>query len=779
MDDREGDTDSLGDLLGARRVKVLARSAPLAVAASIASILFLLIAFRNSPHFPAVAIWAAATGGLSLIGLRYVVRPIGTIEPSRAISRRLQASQAYLILASLAWAAGLFGLSMIANFAQGAMIAIVGTALFVGVLLVHRVIPYIAYFHLMVLGIALGGAAILTFGIGALSIILLLAVYAFTLALGVARIDRGLVEAVEIEADRREATQTIRLLLNDYEQQSSDWLWTVDAANRLRNVSERFAEACGRPAEELEGLPLEDLIENDAAFMELIDAIANGRGVRDLTIGIPTGDVTRQWRVSGRPRPDGSLSGVARDITVDVRNEERVAFMAHYDHLTGLANRYLFNERLRDSLTRESAMSGNVVMFYLDLDDFKAINDTRGHLIGDGLLREVGERLKSEVRSGDTVARLGGDEFAILMETRAGDSLLIERAHRFLSAVREPYVIEGQTYRISTSVGVARCIDAECDAEELMRRADLALYAAKTKGRDNFAMFEVQLDRTARARREMEIELAEALGNGEFRLHYQPIVDLKSGRVTALEALLRWHHPRRGMVSPANFLPVAEATGMIVPIGEWVIRQALHEMSMRASDLRLSINLSPTQVKDPGLLAIVAQALHTTNIAPAQIEFEITEHVLMEAGETNLTTLQQLHELGVGIALDDFGTGYSSLSYLRRFPFDRIKIDRHFVESVDSDADSRAIVTSVAQLALALGMQTTAEGVEKLDQLDALRELGIDEAQGFFISKPMPGDRIDLAAIEQTRSRDGSSGVLDYQRARAKAMRRRSQPASA
>ena len=780
MKERQSETGNPGKRMSIRRMDILARSAPIAVASSIASIVIILIAFRRSDYYTAVVVWSVIAAAVSLTGLRGLTYTVDEHTPGDLIARRMRMGSIFLALASLTWAIGLFGLTLISTGMEIAVVGIVGTAMFVGVLLIHRAVPSLAYFHIIGLAAAMGTSAVLVLGMSAYPVLLLLIVYAFTLITAVARMENGLAEFVRIEADRAEASATVRMLLNDYQEHSSDWLWTVDADGRLRDVSERFGAACERSPQALTGMPFADLLQPDAACDTLREAIAKGRAFRDLVITLPVGEATRQWELSARSHPDGSLSGVARDITVDRQNEERVAFMAHFDNLTGLANRYLFNERLRKSLSPSSALGGNVAMFYLDLDDFKSINDTRGHLVGDTLLREVGARLESEVRSGDTVARLGGDEFAILMETRAGDGLLIERAHRFLSVVREPHVIDGHTYRVSTSVGVARCAEGECDAEELMRRADLALYAAKSKGRDNFAMFEAQLDRAARARREMEIDLADALANGEFRLHYQPIVDLGSGQVTALEALLRWHHPRRGLVSPANFLPVAETTGLIVPIGEWVIRQALQEMSRRAADIRMSINLSPTQVADPGLIGTIAHALHTTDIDAQQIEFEITEHVLMEAGEANLMTLQRLHELGVGIALDDFGTGYSSLSYLRRFPFDRIKIDRHFVESVHTDADSRAIVASVAQLAVALGMQTTAEGVEKLDQLDALRELGIDEAQGFFISKPMPGDRIDLETIEQASGRDGSSGVLDYRRARAKALRRRrNQPASA
>ncbi len=769
-----GGFETLDGLMMLRRLQSVARNAPMAVVATLASLIALLIAFRNSDYLPFIASWALLAGALSLWGSMRLARMRQRITPAK-LPLHLHAAAVFLGAGSIIWAAGLLGLALIARGTEVAMVAIIGTSLFVGVLLVHRALPAVAHVHIASMSLAIGAASWAAFGPAGWPVLLLIAAYAATLVLTVRRIDRGLIESVRQEVERGEVSQSVRLLLEDYEEQSSDWLWRVDAEGRLHNIGGRFAGASGRDASTLEGLPFTDLFESGEARDRLAASLAQRAPFTDLVVHLTIDGETRHWRLSGRAHQDGGMRGVARDITVDRQNETRAARMAHYDHLTGLANRYLFNERLRHATGADGGPPGSVALFYIDLDDFKSVNDTRGHLVGDRLLREVADRLQAQVRSDDLVARLGGDEFAVLMETRAGESLLIERGHRFLSVVRQPFEIDGQSYRISTSVGVARCVNGDCDAEELMRRADLALYAAKSKGRDNFALFEPQLDRAARARREMEIDLADALANGEFRLHYQPIIDLGSGRVTALEALLRWHHPRRGLVSPANFLPVAEKTGLIVPIGEWVIRQALHEMSTRGSDLRLAVNLSPTQVKDPGLVAVIAQALYASDISPAQVEFEITEHVVMEAGEQNLTTLEKLHELGVSIALDDFGTGYSSLSYLRRFPFDRIKIDRHFVENVVQDADSRAIVASVAQLAQALGMQTTAEGVERLDQLEALRSLGVEEAQGFFIGKPEPGERIDLSLIEQAGRRSAADeSVLDYRQARAQALRRRS-----
>ncbi|HAL89131.1 MAG TPA: diguanylate cyclase, partial [Erythrobacter sp.] len=477
--------------------------------------------------------------------------------------------------------------------------------------------------------------------------------------------------------------------------------------------------------------------------------------------------------LSARPRSDGRMSGVARDVTGDRLSEDRVAFMAHYDNLTGLANRYLFNERLRSALSQDDQPQ-NVVLFYLDLDNFKAVNDTRGHLVGDRLLREVGTRLEKEVRGQDLVARLGGDEFAVLLETRAGAGMLIERAHRFLAVIREPFEIDGHSYRISGSIGIAKRSDGCGEAEELMRRADLALFAAKAKGRDTIALYDHAMDHAARERREIETDLREAVARDQLNIHYQPVIDLDSGQVSGYEALLRWYHPQRGVVRPDDFLGVAEETGMIVPIGEWVIRKALEETSRWSGDFRIAINLSPTQVRSPHLVDVVARAIHAYGIRPARVEFEITEHVLMQKSNVCVGNLEKLRELGAKIALDDFGVGYSSLSYLRRFPFDRIKIDKDFVEGIETCSDNKAIVSSITRLAEALGMAATAEGVETRGQLDLLRELGCQEAQGYLICEPVPGENFATADAVEAAMKADASGILDYRKAREAALKRRS-----
>nr|WP_247711900.1 EAL domain-containing protein [Qipengyuania qiaonensis] len=603
--------------------------------------------------------------------------------------------------------------------------------------------------------------------------LILLAFFVIALLGSTREQERQIVGGASAEISRREAAGTVRLLLNDYEEHSSDWLWTVGPCGNLREVTARFATAAGRPVEELEASPLIGMFAKGEDRDRLARHLMERSRFHDLVLKLRVDGEVRFWKLSARPRSDGRMSGVARDVTNDRIIEERVAFMAHYDNLTGLANRYLFNDRLRAALA-QGERARNVALFYLDLDDFKAVNDTRGHLMGDRLLREVGTRIEQAVRGHDLVARLGGDEFAILIETRAGAGMLIERAHRFLSVIRDPFEIDGQVYRISGSVGIAKCSEGNCDAEELMRRADLALFAAKRKGRDTLALYDQAIDRAERERREIEMDLREVIARGQLNLHYQPVIDLDSGAVVGYEALLRWYHPRRGIIRPADFLEVAEETGLIVPIGEWSIRQAFAETAKWAGDFRIAINLSPTQVRSPHLVAIVAQAIHAHGIAPERVEFEITEHVLMQESPLSMGNLQKLRQLGVRIALDDFGIGYSSLSYLRRFPFDRIKIDKDFVEGVEDSADNQAIVSSITRLADALGMATTAEGVETRAQLDLLRKLGCQEAQGYLICEPAPGEHFATPAAISAAMRSGeASGILDYRKAREAAMKNR------
>jgi diguanylate cyclase (GGDEF)-like protein/PAS domain S-box-containing protein len=448
------------------------------------------------------------------------------------------------------------------------------------------------------------------------------------------------------------------------------------------------------------------------------------------------------------PGPDGQaeyLLGVSEDIAERKRAEAQIARLAHYDPLTELPNRLLFQKDLSDALARASRREDLVAVHCLDLDRFKTVNDTLGHPIGDALLKAAAERLRRCVREGDTVARLGGDEFAVVQTGLTDPSDATRLATRIVEALAKPFDLQGHQVVIGASVGVAISPNDGSDSAELLKKADMALYRAKADGRGAFHFFERAMDDQLQARRTLEVDLRVALIQGQFELYYQPLFDLASNRVTGCEALLRWRHPTRGMVSPADFIPLTEEIGLIAPLGEWVLREACREAAAWPDHVRLAVNLSPAQFRDRRLVATVVSALSMSGLPAERLELEITESVLLQDNAANMSILHNLKALGVRISMDDFGTGYSSLSYLRSFPFDKIKIDQTFVRDILEDPDALAIIKAVLDLGASLGITTTAEGVETQAQLDELRRQGCSEIQGYFISRPKPA--AELAEI--------------------------------
>ena len=439
------------------------------------------------------------------------------------------------------------------------------------------------------------------------------------------------------------------------------------------------------------------------------------------------------------------LLAVVDDITQHKEAEARIAHLAYNDALTGLPNRVQFRERLEHELAFVKRGS-RLALLYLDLDHFKGVNDTLGHSVGDQLLQAVAARLNMHVRESDIVARLGGDEFALVQSNLAnpGDAAIFAQRLRE-AVVQEPYELSGHQVVIDVSIGIALAPDDGTNADQLLRHADLALYGAKAEGRGGYRYFEAEMDARMKMRRTLEVDLRQALAEGQFELFYQPVVDSQRGSVSGCEALLRWNHPVRGLVPPAEFIPIAEETGLIVPIGEWVLRQASSDAVTWPIGVKVAVNLSPVQIKSQSFTLLVATILAESGLAPERLEFEITESVLMQSNEANLGVLHLLRELGVRFAMDDFGTGYSSLSYLRSFPFDKIKIDRSFIGDLSKGAESRTIVDAVVTLARGLGMTATAEGVETEDQLQILRAIGCDEIQGFLFSEPRPA--IEIAGL--------------------------------
>jgi diguanylate cyclase (GGDEF)-like protein/PAS domain S-box-containing protein len=446
------------------------------------------------------------------------------------------------------------------------------------------------------------------------------------------------------------------------------------------------------------------------------------------------------------------IINVVDDVTERRLANEKIAHLAHYDALTDLPNRVLFREQIEREL--RNAVSGQqFALLYIDIDEFKGINDSLGHHVGDELLKAVAASLKDCIKPGDLIARLGGDEFAVIQTAVSGRADVEEFVTRIYEAIRRPYQCLGHHLSTDASIGIALAPQDGTELDQLIKHADLAMYAAKAEGRRTLRFFEPAMDARANARLTMEQDLRQALADGAFELHYQPLLDLASGEVTGCEALLRWRHPERGMVSPAEFIPVAEDTGLINELGDWVMQTACTEAAGWPSRVRLAVNVSPIQLKSPTLALRITGALAASGLSPDRLEIEITEAVLIHDDESALAILHQLRAIGVRIALDDFGTGFSSLSYLKRFPFDKIKIDRCFVSDIEVDG-SAAIVQAVVNIAAARNMTTTAEGVETEQQREMLRQLGCTQMQGYLFSAPKPaaearrllGARLETAA---------------------------------
>jgi diguanylate cyclase (GGDEF)-like protein/PAS domain S-box-containing protein len=434
------------------------------------------------------------------------------------------------------------------------------------------------------------------------------------------------------------------------------------------------------------------------------------------------------------------------DATKRRQFEARISHMAHHDAMTGLANRSLLQLNIHDALVRVR-YGGRIALFCIDLDRFKEVNDTLGHALGDELLRSVSERLSGCVRKGDTVARLGGDEFAIVQCGIESPEVASELADRILKAISVPFEIRGHVVRVAASIGIALAPDHAGDAEGILKAADVALYQAKSAGRDGYCFFDKEMSLSAKSRRELVGELRHAIQNEEFELHYQPIINAKTGRICAAEALLRWRHPSKGLIFPDQFIPLAEETGMITQIGEWVLRTACTDAASWPVGVKVAVNLSARQFSSDNLADVAIYALAESGLSPEQLELEITESSLIESAAECLRTLRQLKNLGVTIALDDFGTGYSSFSQLTMFPFDKIKIDKYFTQNMTKRPDCAAIVQATLVLAQGLNMETTAEGVETSEQHQLLRLAGATSLQGYLFKRPCSLAQINFEEV--------------------------------
>jgi diguanylate cyclase (GGDEF)-like protein len=521
-----------------------------------------------------------------------------------------------------------------------------------------------------------------------------------------------------------------------------------DAEDRLIICNGEFAKLYKLPGElTRHGTPLDGMISNYGRTGKQLGKLkrfirgmreAGGREQLGGEIKLPDGRVIN---VHCRLLDDGGWVATHEDITERRQAEERIAYLANFDALTGLSNRAQFNDQLK-RLVSYLERGHRFALHAVDLDRFKEVNDTFGHAVGDELLRQVATRLREAVRTGEVVTRLGGDEFAILQFPLERPEEASALAGRIVKLLAKPFTINGRTVEIGASVGIALAPSDTCDAAELMQKSDLALYRAKVDGRNGYRFYQPGMDAAQHARRALEADLRCAIKNRELELHYQPIMDVKEGSVGSCEALLRWRHPTRGLVHPADFISIAEETGLILPIGEWALNAACREAAAWPAGVKVAVNLSPVQFKNPRLVSQVKGALERAGLDPSRLELEITESVLLQNNNSVLKPLHRLRAMGVSIAMDDFGTGYSSLSYLRSFPFDKIKIDRSFISDLGTRADDLAIVHAAIGLSRSLGMICTGEGVETKEQFALLEAEGCTQVQGYYVSKPLPADQI-------------------------------------
>jgi diguanylate cyclase (GGDEF)-like protein len=551
------------------------------------------------------------------------------------------------------------------------------------------------------------------------------------------------------EVSLAQKTQQLDAALNNM----SQGLTMFDGQQRLMICNGQFAELYALTPEQTKpGTPLQTVLEarvaagcipvGDQNFIvgrmeqstrrnssDFIDKLIDGRTI----------SITRQ------PMSNGGWVAIHQDITEQKRIEAQFERMARYDPLTGLANRTLLMEKVNDALARMGRRGEAFAILMLDLDRFKTVNDSLGHPAGDALLKEVARRLRNTTRDVDCVARLGGDEFAIIQASEKDQKNgVIVLSDRILKAVTEPYDLDGRKITLETSIGIALAPQDGTEADALIKNADLALYKAKAEGRNRYCFFEASMETTARERRELEDDMRKAISRDEFELHYQPIVDLEKRECCGAEALVRWRHPERGLVYPNQFIPLAEESGLIVPLGEWILRRACADAVDWPSHLRVAVNLSPAQVKQGEFLELLKSTFNDTGLAPHRLELEITESILLEKNAENLAVLRAIKALGVSIVLDDFGIGYSSMTYLQSFPFDRIKIDQSFIRDMTNQAAGAAIVSAIAGLGRSLDIATTGEGVETVEQLTLLRAAGCRFAQGYLFGRPVPAAELSF-----------------------------------
>jgi diguanylate cyclase (GGDEF)-like protein len=637
-----------------------------------------------------------------------------------------------------------------ANHGQQLALCLMTATLMAGAANIFSPIPFAAATYVIIMGVAATRMLMTT---DSLVIAAIGPIYTAAMLMMVLINGRSFMQRKCLDIALEERRETVSLLLREFENSDADWLWQTNARLCFRNVSARFSRAIGRNVDELEGMSFLDLLKevprSDHAIRRVIAqaeaALARRETISDLVIPVQVGEAVKNIEVSARPvfSKQGRFTGyqgVGSDVTAARQAADRITHMARHDALTALPNRVQLLEDLEAAIGTAKARGEQCAVLLVDLDRFKTINDSLGHVAGDHLLQQVSRCFERVISDEMTAGRLGGDEFAIVVPTVESRQELEQLCLALVGALQGPFLYRQQRLLVGASIGVAIGPDDGETVEEMIRNADLALYRAKDGSGNDIRFFEPGFHARAEERRKIELALHGAVDAGEFTLNYQPVVDAGTLEIKSFEALLRWHNPELGQVPPTKFIPIAEETGMLGRIGEWVLRTACCEAASWPSNISIAVNVSPRQLRDPGFIVTLMSSLTQAGLEPHRLELEVTETVFLELTSATQKILQQIQSLGVRLAMDDFGTGYSSLGYLRRADFDTLKIDRSFVQSMSSqDPESTAIIRAVVALAGSLGMKTVAEGVASEEQLQLVRALGCDRIQGYIFSRPVSG----------------------------------------
>lgn len=748
-------------IVRAAQLAVVKRFAVTRLVISVLGAVVLLLLLKSSISPIKLGLWFIATIIMAAVSAWPHLRERDWTPPI-ATRGDLHRETGITLIGAVAWAVAplLFGAGAHPESVIG--IWTVLTALMAGMTVALSAVPMATAAFLSVTGISLS-AMMWYNGMPLISATAL--AYSGALMLSCLANGRNFVMHRSVENELAEKDEVVSLLLREFEESGGDWMWQIDASKCLTHVSPRFAYALGLQPEQLEAKPILEILAGEsweagnfsAALRVLAEKLKNRENFSDLILPVQVAGETHWWELSASPRFDDSGSflgfrGVGSDVTEAHRSADKINRMARYDTLTGLPNRLHITEALGDAMAEADRWRGRCAFLMIDLDRFKAVNDTLGHPIGDRLLTRVAERLRSIMTDNEVCGRLGGDEFAVVVKDANDPQRLAKFSQNIIDTLSRPYEVDQHTLYIGASVGTATGPRDGRTVETLIRSADLALYRSKDVGGGAVHSYEPQLHVHAEERRVIEIALRKALERNEFDVHYQPVVSAETGVVESFEALLRWTNPELGPVSPAKFVPVAEDTRLIAPIGDWVLRTACTEAASWPSTVRVAVNVSAEQLTDINFVTSVVQALSQSGLPPQRLELEVTESVFMREGTVALQILDQLMALGVRLALDDFGTGYSSLGYLSKTKFNTIKVDRSFVQGAARNApESLAIIRAVVALADSLGMVTTAEGVETEEEYKMICQLGCRKIQGYLFGRPMP-------AIDARRLLDSKHG---------------------